>query len=185
MLKNRRTFKRLVDESDTYRRVDPAEVADALGAESVASRRSGGSPFSVQALRTRLMTDLVSCGGRPGRREAAIRKIPLTDTEWELLDDIAALIRSKGINTTPGQVAGVLLNQSMAEVLLRLDHERSTEEGPQLERNNLTDAEIEQTIEETLAAAASAEVHLGQLKPVAIELLRRMRAKQKQATNEE
>jgi hypothetical protein len=38
----------------------------------------------------------------------------------------------------------------------------------------LSDAELEEKVESILAAAASAEVHLQQLRPVALELLRRM-----------
>lgn len=171
-------YERLEDQSQTFDRVDHSEIASALSAEAT-SVRSGqtGSPFSLGAIRSKLLSELVSTGGRRGRKEAFSRKkIPMTEREWKILDEITSLIKSRGVNTTPGQVAGVLLHQSMTEVLLRLDRVSPSQETGTMPPSELTDGELEETVETILAAAASAEMYLEQLRPVAKELLRRMRA---------
>lgn len=178
MSKKNPVYERLEDQSETLDRIDTQEIEEGLGFRVDPTLQAGhGSPFSLWTLRSRLMTDLVSTGGRPGRREAISRKkIPLTENEWRLLDEITALIKARGINATPGQVAGLLLSQSMAEVLLRLDRVTPLRPVDKASAKDLTDGELEETMEGILAAAASAEVHLEQLRPVALELLRRMQA---------
>jgi hypothetical protein len=174
MAKKNLVYDRVEDQGKTLDRVDPSELAQALGAEEVASGEQGGSPFSVWALRSRLLSEVVSTGGRPGRREASLRKIPVTDAEWAALDQIARLLKREGINPTPGQVAGLLLHQSLAEVLRRLDSVTPSI-GSNSSTKPLSNADLEETLENVLAAAAKAEVHLEELRPVALELLRRMR----------
>lgn len=171
------TYERIEDESETYERVEPEEVARALGAK-VSSVRLGkhGSPFALGAIRSRLFRELVSTGGRRGRKETfSHKKIPLTAREWRMLDEITALVKSRGVNATPGQVGGVLLNQSMAEVLSRLGRVTASDGAEAISPGKLTDRELEEALERIFAAANSAEVYLGQLRPVATELLRRMR----------
>lgn len=178
MSKKNHVYERLEDQSATFDRIDTNEIEDGLGARADSTlQTSHGSPFSLWTLRSRLMTDLVSTGGRPGRREAVSRKkIALTEREWKLLDEITNLVKSRGVNATPGQVAGLLLSQSMAEVLSRLDKVTPIRTIDKDSAKNLTECELEETVENILAAAASAEVHLEQLRPVALELLRRMQA---------
>lgn len=171
-------YERLEDQSDTFERVEHAEIEEALGAEADSVRRGEpGSPFSLGAIRSKLLGELVSTGGRRGRKQAFSRKkVPLTEREWRVLDEITSLVKSQGVNATPGQVAGVLLHQSMTEVLLRLDRVSPSRETERASPSELTNGELEETLETILAAAASAEVYLEQLRPVAKELLRRMRA---------
>jgi hypothetical protein len=174
MAKKKTIYKRVEDHSNTFERVDPKDAAFALGAEQFGSGGTGGSPFSVLALRSRLLTELVSTGGRPGRREATARKIPMTDAEWDALDEVTTLLKRDGVNATPGQVAGLLLHHSLTQVLRRL--EAVTPLANRDSSTKLTNADLEETLENVLAAAASAEVHLEQLRPVAMELLQRMKA---------
>jgi len=171
-------FDRLEDQSETFDRIEPETIEHALNAKASSVRvGEAGSPFSLGAIRSRLLGELVSTGGRRGRKEAfSLKKIPLTEREWKILDEITALVKSRGVNATPGQVAGILLHQSMTEVLLRLDRVTPSERGGNtISPSKLTDGELEETLETILAAAASAEVYLEQLRPVAKELLRRMR----------
>lgn len=168
-------YERVEDESQTLARVDPQELVQALGAEEFAAATATKSPFSMWALRSRLLSDIVSTGGRPARRDASLRKIPVTDAEWAALDGIATLLKQKGITTTPGQVAGVLLHQSLAEVLRRLASVTPSVDSNAASAGGMTNADLEETLESVLAAAAKAKVHLEELRPVAMELLRQMR----------
>jgi len=170
------TYNRIDDTSATYERVGEDEVERSLSAAVESSRRAvGGSPYSIGAIRSRLASELTSTGGRPSRKEvAATRKIPLTKSEWNTLDEITQIIRSQGVSATPGQVAGVLLHQSMTEVVARLAHVAPVANaGASATRSN---NDLEEKVERILAAAASAEENLEQLKPIAQELLMRMRA---------
>jgi hypothetical protein len=186
MAKKKNEFERISDTSRTYERVGSKDVARALGAKAdtqVAGH--GGSPFAFWALRSRLLSEVVSTGGRPGRREAVTRKkIPMTEAEWKLLDEITRILNMRGVKATASQVAGILLTQSMTEVLRRLDRvapAKTSGSG----RVPLSEAELEERVESILAAAASAESHLQELRPVALELLRRMSDEQASESDEE
>jgi hypothetical protein len=188
MAKKNPVFDRLEDQSPTFERVEPDDIEKALGATRDA-RTAGthaGSPFSLWALRSRLLTDVISTGGRPGRKEAVARKkIPMTEAEWALLDEITRVLNRRGGKATPGQVAGILLHQSMTEVLQRLDRVAPAKSVDSPSVQKLTDSELEEKVDSILAAAASAEVHLEQLRPVALELLRRMRNSEGADSDEE
>jgi hypothetical protein len=174
--KQKNELERIVNSSPTYDRIGVGQVSEALGAQHErGTRRRPASPFSLWALRSRLLSDVVSTGGRPGRKEAVTRKkIPMTETEWHLLDEITRIPNIRGVKATSGQVAGILLNQSMTEVLKRLDRvapAKVTGSGPTLQPS---ESELEERVESILAAAASAQSHLQELRPIALELLRRM-----------
>ena len=178
MAKRKKIYERLEDRSATLESVDANKLALALGAEETGSVGRIGSAFSVWALRSRLLSDIVSTGGRPGRREASLRKIPLTDAEWAALDEVTQLLKHEGVSATPGQVAGLLLHQSLAEVLRRLDRVTPSPSVDATSAKQMTTEDLEETLESVFAAAASAKVHLDELRPVALELLRRMRDSQ-------
>ena len=178
MAKKTNEFERIVDTTPSHESVDAADISQALGAKADDKTLSRvGSPFSFWALRSRLLSDLVSTGGRPGRKEAVARKkIPMTESEWALLDEITRVLNMRGVKASAGQVAGILLNQSMTEVLKRLDRVAPEAAGGSNSGQRMSEAELEEKVETILAAAASAQVHLQQLRPVARELLRRMSA---------
>ena len=177
MTKKARVYDRIQDETPAYERIPIDEVEQGLGGVADASQRSrAGSPFALAAIHKRLSKELVSTGGRPTRKQvSAVKKIPVTSAEWKVLSEITKLIRRQGkIKATPSQVAGILLHQSLAEVMARL--EGSFHNDIRVERNVASDEDLEDKVEKILAAAASAEEHLEQLRPVARELLREMRA---------
>ena len=168
-------YRKVEDEGPTLERVDFRELMEALGAQDVAISSAVKSPFSLWALRARLLSEIVSTGGRPARRDASLRKVPVTDAEWAALDGIATLLKQQGVSTTPGQVAGVLVHQSLAQVLRRLDSVSPSAASDKRSETVMTNADLEETLESILAAAAKAKVHLEELRPVALELLRQMR----------
>ena len=64
---------------------------------------------------------------------------------------------------TPGQLAGVLLHQSLAEVLRRLPSVTPSVDSNAASAGGMTNADLEETLESVLAAAAKAKVHLRNL----------------------
>ena len=91
-------YEKIEDEGIAFQRIEPHELEQHLGAraQEVRSPRKG-SPFAISAMRSFLLEELVSTGGRPGRREATeTKKVPLTEFEWSTLDKITELIRGGG-----------------------------------------------------------------------------------------
>lgn len=89
--------RRIVTKQENHeRRIDPDKVVEALCAEIV--------PASLQQeVRRRLR----SSGGRPALEGAHRRKkIPLTDSDWKQLNDLA-----ESLQISPGQVASLLLHR--------------------------------------------------------------------------
>lgn len=174
-------YDRVADTTPTFRRIGSSEVEDGLGATaSNDTPGRSGSPYSIAALGRALAGQLASTGGRPSRTLATtVKKVPLTRVESNALREITELVRRQGVSATPGQIAGILLNQSMTDVLAALV--RPPAEGqavadvPRVRpASNL--AQLEHDLERVLAAAASAEAQLERLRPVAEELLAKMRS---------
>jgi hypothetical protein len=107
-------LKTIRDTAASPRRVEPRDVATAIGAEaSGASLEEALAPITLFALREELLSRLQSNGGRPGLAGATRRvKIPLSDTEWLELEELASAISSPGFAPSAGQVASVLLTLS-------------------------------------------------------------------------
>jgi uncharacterized protein YbjT (DUF2867 family) len=109
---------RLVLIEDTKDRVDAANLADALGAAEVADAPSGGrSPLTWFLLRDEMASRLRSTGGRPGIEGAEPRKVSLPQAEWDLVRELADSISEPGFRPSAGQVAGVLLGQTIRDVV--------------------------------------------------------------------
>lgn len=115
----------LRDTGSPLRRIDPAQVQQALGAEEVpAALAEALAPLTLFALREELVNRLQSSGGRPALAGTTRRaKIPLSDEEWEKLEELAAAIASPGFAPSAGQVASVLLSLSLHSVASRIDSE--------------------------------------------------------------
>jgi hypothetical protein len=103
------------DVGSAAQRIDPATVADALGAEDMGTTlRQEGSPVSSFQVRAELLDRLRSRGGRPALEGATRRvKVPLTEAQWQELEDLAASFTDLGFLPSAGQVAGVLLGLSL------------------------------------------------------------------------
>jgi len=105
---------RIISTSETYPRIDPAEVARALGAEDTGVRigKPAGSPPAQLGLRQELHRRLRSTGGRRALEGAGVRrKIPLIEGDWERLQQVAEASEMEGVRPTPAQVASILLHQ--------------------------------------------------------------------------
>jgi hypothetical protein len=107
--------KRIGDLGPAARRIDPAVVAEALGGEEtgIPLGREGG-PVSSFQIRSELLSRLQSSGGRPALKDASRRvKIPVTESQWQELEDLAASFTDLGFVPSAGQVASVLLSLSL------------------------------------------------------------------------
>jgi hypothetical protein len=107
--------KRIRDLGPAARRIDPAVVAEALGGEETGitlGRETG--PVSSFQIRSELMSRLRSNGGRPALEGASRRvKIPVTESQWQELEELAASFTDLGFVPSAGQVASVLLSLSL------------------------------------------------------------------------
>ena len=107
--------RRIRDLGPPARCIDPARVAEALGAEDTAITLGleGGPIFTFQ-IRAELLDRLRSHGGRPALEGTTRRvKIPVTDSQWHELEKLAASFTDLGFVPSAGQVASVLLGLSL------------------------------------------------------------------------
>jgi hypothetical protein len=110
--------KKIIDTSPTLPKLDPAEVAKALGGEPTAASVAGPQgPITLFALRQELFRRLQSTGGRPSLPEAdGITKVPTSAKERKQLEALAKAISKEGFSPSSGQVASVLLSRALAEL---------------------------------------------------------------------
>ena len=163
-----RALRRIKDISTSLEQLDPSRIGEALGAKPSGTQTSaGGSPIGFYALRERLLSELVSSGGRPGRRGVVQRrKIPVTEEEWNTLKEVAEMMKTAGVNAAAGQIAGVLLRQGIEQLQRERDEITEAEAGDE----GALDARVDRLMK---AAASSGECPPG-LRSVARELLLRM-----------
>jgi len=114
--------EKIVNTGAVEKRLDPAAVAAALGAEPVAETPLlGRDPITLHAVRTEIFRRLRSSGGRPALEGTTFRpKIPLGEQEWRELESIASAVTGEGCSPSPGQIASVLLNLALRSVLADL-----------------------------------------------------------------
>ncbi len=110
---------RIRDTSKTLPRVSSREVAAALGAEASGLKLEQSlAPITLFAVRMELMGRLQSSGGRPALSGTSRRvKIPLGDTDWRNLEELATLVATDGVSPSAGQIASVLLKLSIQSVM--------------------------------------------------------------------
>jgi hypothetical protein len=107
---------RIRDLGSTLPRTDSATVAEVLGAEDAGiSLETKRGPVSLFLLRAELASRLQTTGGRPALEGTTRRvKIPLTDSQWQGLEELAASLSSEiGFAPSAGQVASVLISLSI------------------------------------------------------------------------
>jgi hypothetical protein len=105
-----------IDEPQTRRRLNDADMMQALGAEFIGVVPKGGNLLSAFALRNQLFERLRSSGGRPSLEGADIRtKVPMRKSSWDKLEGIAKAVETESFHPTPSQVASVLLDLAIAK----------------------------------------------------------------------
>ena len=110
-----RTVPRIRTTEPSGRRLDPAAVAEALGAEPCPERLEGHyGPITLYALRQEIVRRRQSSGGRPGIEGTNFRaKIPLGDRDWQRLEALATELSAEGFTPSPGQVGSILLSLAL------------------------------------------------------------------------
>jgi hypothetical protein len=112
------TLRPIRDTGRVLPRIDPAQVQAALGGEEASEGLVEAlAPLTLFAVREELVNRLQSSGGRPALAGTTRRaKIPLSDKEWEQLEELAAAVAAPGFAPSAGQVASVLLSLSLQSV---------------------------------------------------------------------
>jgi hypothetical protein len=119
----------------TVERLDPAEVARALGADPTPAKvPDAPNQITRFVLRAELFRRLQSTGGRPGLEGNNLRrKIPLSDQEWHQLEALASQIAATTkLSPSPGQVGSVLLSLAIRSVLTDTEGNGSAEATTEL-----------------------------------------------------
>jgi hypothetical protein len=108
-------YGRIENTGKKYPRLEPSEIATALGAEPIDIKvGDSSSPLSLMQLQQELLQRLQSSGGRPALTDTSSRKkIPLSDRQWTKLEEIAAAAAAPGFSPSAGQVASILLAHAL------------------------------------------------------------------------
>jgi len=94
------------------RRIDPAELAAALGANPIGPRVTGSvDPIALAELGTQLLHRLRSSGGRPALADATVNcRVPLSAEDISTLETMVAQIGvSTGAKPSVGQLVSVVV----------------------------------------------------------------------------
>ena len=99
-----------------HRRRGSLDLTKTLGASRVFPiRTKPDSPFGAMALLEEVRSRLVSRGGRPADPAPTIRRlVPVRRRVWENLRRQASLLSGQGRPVSPGQLAAILLEKSIA-----------------------------------------------------------------------
>jgi len=110
-----RTVPRIRTAEAVSRRLEPATVAEALGAKPCPERLEGPrGPITLYALRQEIVRRRQLSGDRPGIEGTNFRAmIPLGDRDWQRLEALATELSAEGFTSSPGQVGSILLSLAL------------------------------------------------------------------------
>lgn len=106
------TPKKIAVVDQPKRRLDPADVAAALGANPSDQHVSGDlDPMALAELRTQLLQRLRSSGGRPALADATVNcRVPLSAEDLKTLETMVAQVGgATGAKPSVGQLASVIV----------------------------------------------------------------------------
>jgi hypothetical protein len=113
-----------IGEPQTRRRITPEEIEKGLGAERAGAVPPGGSPISAYAVRRELFCRLRSTGGRPALAGTDVKpKIPMRQSQWKKLEDLARRVQCASFHPSPAQLASVILDAAIDQFERTLDVE--------------------------------------------------------------
>lgn len=82
------------------------------------ARRDPKSSSALLALQREVQGRFISSGGRPADPDATIRRlVPVSPRTWKELTSQAALLSKVGARISPGQLAAVLLERGLSDLL--------------------------------------------------------------------
>ena len=127
-----RALKAIRDTSVPLAHVAHAAVETALGAEATDQKLEEAlAPITLFAIRSELLGRLQSSGGRPALSGTSRRaKVPLGDSDWADLEELAAVVAGPGFYPSAGQIASVLLSLSVRSVMSQVARSPKPESSP-------------------------------------------------------
>jgi hypothetical protein len=111
--------KRIEVVDQPKRRIEPEELAAALGANSCSQEASRNlDPLSLAELGTQLLHRLRSSGGRPALTDATVNcRVPLSSEDVQMLEEMLSHIsESTGTKPSVGQLASIIVRQYLIAV---------------------------------------------------------------------
>lgn len=117
------------DTTPKKRKIAHKFVFKSLGAEETGIKiKVPKNLLSSFTFRQNLMEQLCSKGGRPTIKERSAKrnKVPFYDNDWEKLKDISRYYKEKdNINTTPGQIASILIHSILTQMPKSIQTEKN------------------------------------------------------------
>lgn len=112
------TFKTIKNTGPTLPRIDPAQVAAALGAEPCDVTLGGSfSPLTLFAIRQEVYRQLQANGGKPAPDEVDYSsQIQLSPKMWKKLRKLAADVAVPNFAPTAAQMVGIVLSLSLRSI---------------------------------------------------------------------
>lgn len=109
---------KVIQQKSEVSTISPDTIASSLGAEKVSDIASqSGEMFTMAKLFQSAVEKVRSKGGRPGRvGNIERKKIPITTDEWLDLEKISMVLHSFDIHVSTGQVAALLIENSIQNV---------------------------------------------------------------------
>ncbi len=108
--------RRIKTKAAPTRRLSSEAVRARLGTDAAGEVRETGSPLDFAAVREEVFRRLRSTGGRPGLEGVERKKIPVVESDWKMMESLAAQIAERGFRPSPGQVASVLISRVLRSV---------------------------------------------------------------------
>lgn len=135
------------------RRIDPAELAAALGAKPLGSQAPRDlDPLALAELGTQLLNRLRSSGGRPALADAAVNcRVPLSAADVKTLETMVAQIGdSAGAKPSVGQLVSVIVRLHLNALKNAPDPVASADVGHQDVEHEVSRSILQQMIDEQI-----------------------------------
>jgi hypothetical protein len=135
------------------RRIDPAELAEALGAKPTGRPAPGNADLmDLAELGTQLLDRLRSSGGRPALADATVHcRVPLSAEDMKALEALVAQVgESTGAKPSVGQLVSVLVRLHL-NALKNAPGNAATADAPEQDREgDISQSILRRMIEEQL-----------------------------------
>ena len=135
------------------RRIDPGQLAVALGAKPIGQQVSGDlDPIGLAELGTQLLNRLRSSGGRPALTDATeMCRVPLSVEDTKTLETMVAQIgESTGAKPSVGQLASVIVRLHLNALKSAPEHDASAGASKQDMDQEISQSILRQMIDEQI-----------------------------------
>jgi hypothetical protein len=146
--------KRIEIVDQPKRRVEPKELADALGANPGGRQVSGSlDPIALAELGSHLLQRLHSSGGRPALADATVNcRVPLSAEDIKTLENMLAHIgASTGAKPSVGQLASVIVRLHLNALKSAPESAASPDVSKQNMEHEISRSILQQMIDEQIS----------------------------------